>query len=370
MVLVLLVALVAASIAVPPVSAQQPAPAPPPQPPKEDILDEIDTPEDEASRDLERMGETKTRKEACGRLTFALYTVREDGNDLSRSNSDRIQQLRDAVRYYARAHGLTTNVDELMDDLDLQRAALSLPPAERSEAERRTEAEKRWGKCHAYFWTAVAKLQERKALEAAAPAPPRPVSAADPTRDKGLEAWAACRSCHPFGVADAPRDKGGLSKVAIGVGAGAVLVGVGVLAAGGGSDASASTPAAPAPPLTPFNPAGPYDVTLTVLSDPGGNAPRIGMEPSLLLVFTVAGSTLQYTCPVGSHINPGGGPVDLITGGFNAAGSGPFAGRNGVQFLFPGTFGRDGTITGEYRVGTAGELGQVTTYGVNGRKRQ
>jgi hypothetical protein len=363
MTLVLLAAVLMASIAAP-VSAQQPAPAPPP-------VETRERPEAEASRDLERMGETQTRKDACGRLTFALHTVREDGNDLSRSNSDRIQQLRDAVRYYARAHGLTTNVDELMDDLDLQRAALSDPQRQLPAEEKRSEAEKRWGKCHAYFWTAVAKLQERKALEAAAPAPPRPVSAADPTRDKSLEAWAACRSCHPVGLADPAPDKGGLSKNAkIGAGVGAVLVGVGVLAAGGGSDASASTPAAPAPPLTPFNPAGPYDVTLTVLSDPGGNAPRIAMEPSLALNFTVAGSTLQYTCPVGSHINPGGGPIDLITGAFNAAGSGPFAGRNGVQFLFPGTFGRDGTITGEYRVGTAGELGQVTTYGLNGRKRQ
>lgn len=335
---VLLVALVMASIAAP-VSAQQPAPAPPPQPPREDILDEIDTPEEEASRDLEKLGERATRAKACKRMREGHPTdpVRE--------------KLRYAVRYYARAHGLNPNVDELIDELEIRFGLRfrSDPQLLRSveEGEAEGEAQKRWGKGYLDFWKALSILRKDKAREASAPAPRGPVSATEPARDKG-----------------------GLSKnakIAIGAGAGVVLVGV--VAAGGGSDSLPSTSPTPPPPLAPFNPAGIYDVTLTVRSDPGGNAPRIGMEPSVALNVTVAGSTMQYTCPPGTHINPGGGPVDLTTGAFNAAGSGPFAGRSGVQFLFPGTFSRDGTVTGEYRVGTAGELGQVTTYGVNGRKR-
>jgi len=330
MALVVLVALVMAAIPAT-VSAQQPAPAPAPQPPPG-----VDTPEAEASRDLERIGETATREKACKRL--------EDLRDnLFRVVTRDRERLRRAVRYYARAHGLTTNIDELIEELTIRDSLTRTNPELKGpEEETEKEAAKRWGNCSADFWFAVRLLLEAQS----APAPPRSVGAADPPSDRS----------------------GGKKWLFLGLGAAAVGGTAIYILPKDDPPVPAAAPT-PAPPLTPFNPAGPYDVTLTVLSDPGGNAPRIGMEPSLLLVFTVAGSTLQYTCPVGSHINPGGGPVDLTTGAFNAAGSGPFAGRNGVQFLFPGTFGRDGTITGEYRVGTAGELGQVTAYGVNGRKR-
>jgi len=231
-------------------------------------------------------------------------------------------------RRFSAAHGLNPDVDELMDDFFIWSGVQRDKQLKRSDLEK-GEAEKRWGKCFYEFRETLERLRNVKAREAgAAPAPPRTVGVADPPSDTGR----------------------GKKWLFLGLG-GAAVGGTAFYLLGKHDEAvpaAAPTPA-PAPPLTPFNPAGIFDVLLTVLTDPSGNAPRIGMEQSLPLNFIVTGSTVRFTCPPGVHINPGEGPVDLITGTFNIAGSGPFAGRNGVQFLFPGTFGRDGTVTGEYR---------------------
>jgi hypothetical protein len=342
---VLLVALVAGgTLADPlPLRAQQP---PPPAPEKEDILGEIENPEDEALRDLEQMGETRTREKALSHLRSALVLVWEpDGTHHLESDYLRdIQRLRDAVRYYALAHGLSPNIDALIDEFEMiQGLSSSLGQAMSAQ-----EMEKKFGKGYPSYLAAIDRLR----------------------RDKLRSAKKAAGSERaPAG----PAEGGGLSKgkkVAIGAAGGGALLLAGIAAGGGEANPSLRTPATVAPPLAPFDPAGIYDVMLTVLSDPAGNAPRIRMESSLWINVTVGGSTMQYTCPPGTHINPGGGPIDLTTGTFNAAGVGSFAGRSGVQFQFAGAFHRDGTVTGEYRVGTGGELGgQATTYAVLGRRR-
>lgn len=345
----LLVALVAGgTFANPlPLRAQQP---PPPAPEQEDILDEIESPENEALRDLERMGETRTREKAVSNLKSALVLVWEpDGTFYHESDYLRdIERLRDAVRYYAQAHGLSSNIDALIDELEtIQGLSSRVDPAMAAQ-----EMEKKFGKGYAAFWTSIDRLR----------------------KDKLRRGEKAARSER---AAAGPAEGGGLStgkKVAIGAAGGGALLVAGIAAGGGEANPTPPTPATVVPPLTPsiapFDPAGIYDVMLTVLSDPAGNAPRIRMEPSLWINVTVGGSTMQYTCPPGTHINPGGGPIDLTAGTFNAAGIGSFAGRSGVQFQFAGAFHRDGTVTGEYRIGTGGELGgQATTYGVSGRRR-
>jgi hypothetical protein len=321
----------------------------------EDILGEMETPaEREAARDLERLGEAKTRERAAERLEKAYQAAREretPGQPL-KPDDPKALALEEAIRYYARAHGLPTNIKELFEDIQVidgvMKAAFEDPKL-REKGQFSDHIQKRWGT--GAYWMRLS-VEWMMKLRLGNEAPP----AAAPTRQ----------------TTQARPDGGGMSKgtkIAIGAGAGAAAL-IAVAAGGGGSSAPPASAPTPAPTPSAFNPAGVYDVTLAVVSDPAGNAARIGMESSLWLNVTVAGSTMQYTCPPGSHINPGGGPVDVITGAFNAAGAGPFAGRNAVQFQFPGTFSRDGALSGEYRVGTGGELGGITTYSVSGRIRR
>jgi len=332
----LLIPLVVASMAAPG-RAQQPAPSPAPA---------TETPEARATRHIAEHGEAKVRAQAVVELWNALDgRIKVCPEDLEEEKAT----VEEAMRYYAKAHGLTTNIEELMDNVDIATAAaggdLGRPRPEATEG-----LKKIWGNGARYLFEAVRKLRELKKCEA-----PKPVSSTD------------------------TGGGGGLSKNArIGIGAGGGVALIGVLAAGGGTDPAPSTPSQPPalqPPTqtpAPTTPSGPpvgaFSVHLVCIRDVGQNDPSVrGAEVSQLEVGAVA-----------TTINFGGaspwvgvsGTWDTATGRFSAVGRGRVAGIANVRCNFEGTLGADGILRGEMIMGSDGALpgGQPVHYRVEGRK--
>ena len=216
----------------------KPAVQPPPPPEPETILDEIDTPAQvQADKDLKTLGQDKTRAKAIESLRKAnaeLDQLDEDGKSGAlTSDSPEVARLREAVRYYARAHGLSADIDDLIDTYgNLQGAARSdvqLPRAETTEEivkrnkELRADLTKQFGAGFGDLFDALYTLRAWKAAAAQqAPTPPRTITSAQ--EDSG---------------------GGGLGKKAY-VAAAVVALGAGAVALGGGSS-SAAAPGAPPP---------------------------------------------------------------------------------------------------------------------------
>lgn len=96
-------------------------------PSEENILDEVDAPETQAERDLERLGPEKTRGRATQRLKNAVDAVAGGPgmrmpvtgiDQVVKCDDPRMEDLQDAVRYYAKAHGLPSGLDALRDAID------------------------------------------------------------------------------------------------------------------------------------------------------------------------------------------------------------------------------------------------------------
>ncbi|MGE0456006.1 MAG: hypothetical protein AB7Q30_20915 [Vicinamibacteria bacterium] len=92
------------------VMAQQPAPPPKPQEEKPDP----NAPEARAERDLDKLGEQATQEQAAWALDDALQNIRDHEGPIP-PDDPVVDDLRDAVRYYLRAHRLPTDLGELMD---------------------------------------------------------------------------------------------------------------------------------------------------------------------------------------------------------------------------------------------------------------
>jgi hypothetical protein len=105
----LMVAIGVAGAHPPAVFAQQPPGAPAP---------EADTPEARANRDLAKLGEEKARAEATRLLRDAYYNW-DQAPGTRKSCDQEAEDLRYAIRYYARAHGLPASLDELAEMIRL-----------------------------------------------------------------------------------------------------------------------------------------------------------------------------------------------------------------------------------------------------------
>src|SRR5688500_1089534 len=77
---------------------QQPAPAP---------KAEEESPEARADRDVEELGEEKAREKASEQLKDALKDVQAE--PCPKPGDPAVEKLRDAIRYYARAHRLPSS---------------------------------------------------------------------------------------------------------------------------------------------------------------------------------------------------------------------------------------------------------------------
>jgi hypothetical protein len=124
--ILLSVALVAGGVFAPSAFARQPPAGPPPV---------ADTPEAQAERDLAKLGEEKAREHATRLLTDA-YRNWDEAPGRRRSCDQEAEDLRYAIRYYARAHGLPASLDDLADMIHLwwQAAAQGLAGSETTAA--------------------------------------------------------------------------------------------------------------------------------------------------------------------------------------------------------------------------------------------
>lgn len=169
----------------------------------------------------------------------------------------------------------------------------------------------------------------------------------------------------------------GISKVVLFGGGAAAAVGIG-LAAGGGSDTppppTPTTPPPPTggtpPPPPPFDPAGTYPSTTTVKSDPGGHAGFVLLGVGGALT-AAANSPLQFSSSNLQNWVVVSGEFEAATGRFNATGRGTVAGFSNVGVKFEGTITTAGALSGDYTMGTGGELpgGQAIVYAVQGQKQ-
>lgn len=157
------------------------------------------------------------------------------------------------------------------------------------------------------------------------------------------------------------------------IGAAAGGVGVAALAAGGGSDSSTPQQTQNPPPSTtppPFNPAGNYQSMTSVKSDPGNHRAFIELLSALLLIATT-NSPLTIAGPAGSNWVSVTGDFDTSTNRFVLTGRGTVAGFPNVGVRFEGTITTAGALSGDYTMGTGGELpgGQAIVYTVTGQKQ-
>jgi len=153
---------------------------------------------------------------------------------------------------------------------------------------------------------------------------------------------------------------------------GAVVAGGVGIATLGGSD-STTTPAGQTPSgSTPgaSAPEGSYQSTSFVKADPGTHAAFTALANALLLIAT-ANSPLTIAGPAGSNWVTVSGDFDTGTRRFVLTGRGTVAGFANVGVRFEGTISSTGALSGDYTMGTGGELpgGQAIVYGVTGQKQ-
>lgn len=175
---------------------QQPAPAP---------NAEEESPEARADRDLEELGDEKAREQASEQLKDALNDLQAE--PCPKPGDPAVEKLRDAIRYYARAHRLPSSLANL-------RAAFAVLRVPRSGVGGRGTQSKRLGASGHLFMDMVNWLYDLdKAAAQPCTPPPKTVSAAEPGANGG-----------------------GLSRNAkLGAGAGLVVIGGGALLLGGDS---------------------------------------------------------------------------------------------------------------------------------------
>ena len=152
--------------------------------------------------------------------------------------------------------------------------------------------------------------------------------------------------------------------VLIGGGA-AALVGIGLIATGGDSnDMDSNNNQNP----NSSNPAGTYNVTITVTSDLGGHVSFINLGNSGTIVVTGT-SSLQFASSIRNWVATSG-TFSSSNGSFNATGRGTVAGFSNVNVTFTGTITTSGAISGDYIMGSSGELpgGRSTTFRVTGSR--
>lgn len=157
------------------------------------------------------------------------------------------------------------------------------------------------------------------------------------------------------------------------IAAGVVAGGVGIATLSGGSDstttpATGQTPSGSTPGATA--PEGSYQSTSFVKADPGTHAAFTALANALLLVAT-ANSPLTIAGPAGSNWVTVTGDFDTTTRRFVLTGRGTVAGFANVGVRFEGTISSTGALSGDYTMGTGGELpgGQAIVYGVTGQKQ-
>ena len=260
----LLVASAPAGLASMPV--QQPAP---PQP-GEDILEEINSPEAQADRDLERMGRTKTREQASRRLKAAVDRVAAPGgirmplidvDSVVKCDDPRVQDLEDAVRYYVRAHGLPTGAEELKDLSETSQAVGDSEVGLGGEAARAARAE-RFGTGEWDLWYALDALRRIKA-----------------------------RPCPGPTTIGSTGQRGGRGK-AVYIAGGAAAVTLGALALSGGGDDAAPDNTPPRVDLTSAY--GSYAGNLAITGSTGCGRPGSSMPVQVTLSGNPDGSNFVY----------------------------------------------------------------------------
>ena len=159
--------------------------------------------------------------------------------------------------------------------------------------------------------------------------------------------------------------------------AGAVAGGGLLILGSGGNDiennnVSGNTPGGQTPGgQTPFNPAGNYQVTTARKSDPGEHFTFIQLMTSGLLSAGLSNVTMTISGPSGSNFVTVSGTYDSSTNSFVLTGNGTVAGRSNVGVRFAGTITTSGAISGDYTMGTGGELpgGQAIVYSITGQKQ-
>ena len=171
----------------------------PPPPPEEDILDEINSPESQADRDVERLGPEKARAGATQRLKDALDQVAGGKgmrmpvigiDQVVKCDDPRVEDLEDALRYYARAHGLPTGLDALRDAVETAQAVGGSDVGVRGAAGQ-AALEQQLGKG---LWDMLYTLDALRRLKAAArpcPEPDRKVSSTGRAGGLGKPAYVA-----------------------------------------------------------------------------------------------------------------------------------------------------------------------------------
>ena len=159
---------------------------------------------------------------------------------------------------------------------------------------------------------------------------------------------------------------------------GAGVAGGGILIASSGGDGiqnnnvSGNTPGNQTPGgQTPFNPAGNYQITTARKTDPGEHFFVIQLMTTGVLTAGMSNVTMTIAGPPGSNWVTVTGTYDSSTNRFVLTGTGTVAGRPNVGVRFEGTITTSGALSGDYTMGTGGELpgGQAIVYSVTGQRQ-
>lgn len=202
---------------------------------------------------------------------------------------------------------------------------------------------------------------------------------AEPPKDEDCDRklagwfWSNARRVTINAARGTVQTSGRLSPRTIGIiGAG---VGGGLLLLGGGDDLPNNSVGNNTPnnqtPGGNTGPGGSYSVTTVCTRDDGGHFNFVRLMTSGVLTTGLVNVTMTVSGPAGSNWVSVSGTWDSSTNRFSLTGRGTVAGISNVAVRFDGSISASGAMSGEYTMGTGGELpgGRSIVYQVTGQRQ-